>query len=103
MSRNFIRKKENFKCRNCGYPVKGSGYTNHCPECLYSRHVDLSVPGDRENKCGSLMKPVGIKKKGEEYIILHQCLKCEAKKKNKSAKNDNFDEIIHIGYYTPEV
>jgi len=96
MRKNFIRKKEDFKCLNCGYEVKGSGYTNHCPNCLYSQHVDLNVPGDRENKCGSPMKPIGVEKKGEEYIILHQCINCGAKKKNKASKNDNFEKIIKI-------
>ncbi|HCR42265.1 TPA: hypothetical protein DIV45_02815, partial [Patescibacteria group bacterium] len=38
--KNFIRTKEDFTCENCGHRVKGSGYTNHCPKCLYSQHVD---------------------------------------------------------------
>lgn len=96
MRKNFIRKKEDFTCENCGFMVKGSGYTNHCPNCLYSKHVDLDIPGDRKSNCGGLMKPIGIEKKNEGYIILHQCEKCGAAKKNKSAKGDNFDEIIKI-------
>lgn len=51
------------------------------------------------------MSPVGVEKKGEEYIILHQCLKCGAKKKNKSAKDDNFEAIVrlHLVGVSPEV
>jgi hypothetical protein len=96
MRKNFIRKKEDFICENCGQKITGSGYTNHCPNCLYSKHVDLNIPGDRANSCGGLMQPVKIEKKGENYIIHHRCLKCGEKKKNKSSDNDNFDEIIRI-------
>jgi hypothetical protein len=96
MRKNFVRKKEDFSCGNCGLKVKGSGYTNHCPNCLYSKHVDLNIPGDRKNSCGGLMKPIGVEKKGENYIILHQCLKCKEVKKNKAGKNDNFNSIIKI-------
>lgn len=96
MRRNFIKKKEDFVCENCGQRITGSGYTNHCPNCLYSKHIDLNVPGDRKNKCGGLMKPVGIEKKGEEYIILHRCIKCGKEKKNKSAKSDNFEMLIRL-------
>ena len=95
MRKNFIRKEEDFRCENCGFEVEGTGYTNHCPNCLYSKHVDL-VPGDRKNKCGGLMQPVAVEKKGEEYTILYQCLKCGQEKKNKSAKNDNFEALIRL-------
>ena len=36
----FIRKTEDFICENCGAVVVGNGYTNHCPACLYSKHVE---------------------------------------------------------------
>lgn len=101
MRSNFVRYKENFKCLNCGHKVEGSGYTNHCPNCLYSRHVDLNIPGDRQNNCDGLMKPIGVLKKDDNYIILHQCVKCGVTKKNKMAKNDNFDEIIKIAKENP--
>ncbi|GIW69886.1 MAG: hypothetical protein KatS3mg101_0633 [Patescibacteria group bacterium] len=62
MPKLFQKKKENFICKNCGYFVIGNGYTNHCPRCLYSEHVDIN-PGDRANTCEGLMEPVGIAKK----------------------------------------
>ena len=55
----FIRKIENFTCNNCGTFVVGDGYTNHCPNCLFSKHVDTS-PGDRKSSCKGLMEPIGI-------------------------------------------
>ena len=43
----FIRREENFVCEVCGAKVKGTGYTNHCPQYLWSKHVDKLIPGDR--------------------------------------------------------
>ncbi|MEK7158524.1 MAG: RNHCP domain-containing protein, partial [Patescibacteria group bacterium] len=46
MSRTFQRRVEDFTCESCGAQVTGDGYTNHCPQCLVSKHVDV-YPGDR--------------------------------------------------------
>ncbi|HBD24677.1 MAG: hypothetical protein A2566_03045 [Candidatus Zambryskibacteria bacterium RIFOXYD1_FULL_40_13] len=89
----FIRKTEDFVCEKCGCSIKGDGYTNHCPECLWSKHVDV-FPGDRAGNCGGMMKPVMIEKKGKQYIIIHQCEKCGQKKPNKTGKGDNFQAIV---------
>ncbi len=91
----FIRKTENFVCEHCGFSVGGDGYTNHCHQCLYSKHVDIN-PGDRLNPCGGLMKPVRIEKKGKEYVIKHKCLKCGFEKPNKAVKEDSFDMIVQV-------
>ncbi len=91
----FAKKKEDFICENCGTLVVGNGYTNHCPNCLYSKHVDIN-PGDRDNPCMGLMKPIDyIKKNGKEYI-LHECTICHERKLNKIAPNDNKDIILAI-------
>lgn len=95
MGKKFQRKKENFICENCGNAVRGDGYTNHCPNCLWSKHVDIN-PGDREADCGSLMRPIGLDLKGGEYIILHECVKCGHKKKNKRSENDDMEKLIAI-------
>lgn len=46
---------ETFVCKVCGRTVvpegAGSSHRNHCPNCLYSLHVDIN-PGDRESDCG---------------------------------------------------
>ena len=73
----------------------GNGYTNHCPNCLFSKDVDIN-PGDRAAKCRGLMAPVDIEIKKDDYIIVHRCMKCGKERKNKSASNDNFDTIISI-------
>ncbi len=91
----FQRKKEDFVCENCGTKVKGNGYTNHCPECLYSKHVDIN-PGDRDCECGGLMEPVDIELKDGKYILLHRCLKCGFERRNKISPDDNFDKVIAL-------
>ena len=59
MSQKFKRKIEDFVCGHCKQKVKGNGYTNHCPKCLWSKHVDLT-PGDRASGCKGMMAPSGI-------------------------------------------
>jgi Zn finger protein HypA/HybF involved in hydrogenase expression len=95
MSLKFQRNIEDFKCENCGNEVVGNGYTNHCPRCLYSKHVDIN-PGDRASSCGGLMEPISIEKKNGEERIIHKCKKCGFEKANKIQKDDNFDLIVEI-------
>jgi hypothetical protein len=91
----FIKQKEDFVCERCGAEVKGSGYTNHCPKCLWSKHVDL-FPGDRLNRCQGMMKPVAVEVEGDTYLILHVCEVCGFDKRNRVEKNDDFDVVIQI-------
>ena len=95
MSKKFQRRMEDFVCLNCGHGVKGNGYTNHCPKCLFSRHVDIN-PGDRQCSCLGLMKPVGVESARGEYVIIHKCVKCGMTKRNKSALDDSFEEIVKV-------
>lgn len=77
--------------RSCGYSCR-----NHCPYCLYSKHIDIN-PGDREETCHGLLKPVDIEissKKGK--VIVFKCIKCGAIRKNKVADDDNQDLIYKI-------
>ncbi len=83
-----------FKCRHCkqfiGAPISGGRHRNHCPNCLYSRHVDRSVPGDRRSDCGSLMAPVGVlNRRNGEQMILHRCLGCGKEGPNRLAADDD--------------
>jgi len=93
--KNFIKNDEDFTCEHCGHKVAGSGYTNHCSQCLYSKHVD-NVPGDRMSPCGGLMAPVGVEYRDQTYSITHKCLKCGHAKKNKLADDDDFDRVIEL-------
>jgi len=95
MSLSFKRTIEDFICDHCGKKVNGDGYTNHCPYCLWGKHVDIN-PGDRAENCHGLMEPIEIEFKNKKYIIIHKCIKCGKIKKNKANKNDNFDEILNL-------
>ncbi len=46
-------------CYNTVHAVTNGSYRNHCPFCLFSRHVDHN-PGDRLNTCHGLMRPIGL-------------------------------------------
>lgn len=95
MSKLFAKNVENFVCENCGHEVCGNGYTNHCPKCLFSKHVDIN-PGDRQNLCGGLMAPIRIEKKGDKMSIIHKCQKCGNIHKNKTSQNDSFSAILEV-------
>lgn len=95
MSPQFTRTIEDFVCGQCGFEVKGNGYTNHCPQCLYSRHVDVN-PGDRLAKCGGLMKPLRLEMKGQEYSIVHQCETCGFERKNKVVPEDSYEAVLAL-------
>ncbi len=92
----FKRNKEDFVCEKCGQAVIGNGYTNHCPKCLWSKHVDV-MPGDRAATCGGMMEPVGIEGANiEDMQIVHKCVICSHTKRNRFSKDDNFDVATAI-------
>lgn len=98
MGGKFTKIDEEFVCENCGKKVKPLGYScrNHCPYCLFSKHVDIN-PGDREESCHGLLEPIDIEissKKG--YIIISKCIKCGAIRKNKMAEDDNIELVYEI-------
>jgi hypothetical protein len=93
--KNFIRTEENFTCEHCGFAAEGTGYTNHCPKCLYSKHVD-NVPGDRANSCHGLMEPVGVETHGSDYDIVHRCQRCGIEKRNRVTPLDNREALAAI-------
>ena len=95
--KKFTMIDEEFKCENCGAFVNKLNYTarDHCPNCLYSKHVDI-MPGDRLNTCMGLMKPIGIEKYKNTYKIIYKCLKCSNIHKNIVATDDNYDLIVKL-------
>lgn len=95
---SFIRTKENFNCEVCGHHVVGTGYTNHCPKCLWSKHVDAN-PGDRDANCDGMMRPVRAEKaKGDAWDIVHRCERCGQEKHNKAQKEDDWDVVVSVQY-----
>lgn len=79
---------------------------NHCPYCLWSRHLDLDKAGDRLCACKAPMEPVGLtlkkirKKYGlenqGELMIIHQCIDCGSLSINRIAADDDTDRVLQI-------
>jgi len=93
--KKFTRRFEDFTCEKCGALVEGTGFTNHCPKCLWSKHVDIN-PGDRAEKCHGMMEPVRIDFEKGKYLINYKCLKCGVEKRKQVEKTDNFDAVLNI-------
>ena len=88
---------EKFICENCKKEVSPLGYTarDHCPYCLYSKHVDI-LPGDRSNTCHGLLIPIGIEKYKDTFKIIYKCDTCKQTHRNIMANDDNMDKIIEL-------
>ena len=98
MGWKMIKNDNSFVCINCGSRVEKLKYTSrdHCPHCLHSIHVDV-IPGDRLNECKGLLKPIAIEESSKKgYVIIYKCTKCGEIKRNKSADDDDFDEILRV-------
>lgn len=97
---SFKRTIEDFVCENCGYTVRGSGYTNHCPRCLWSKHVDVE-PGDRQERCGGLMQPTRLEGGSPEYTIVHRCVACGIEKRNRTQAEDSPEMLLTVAARGP--
>lgn len=95
--KNFTMRDEDFICENCHHQVQPLKYSarDHCPLCLYSKHVDI-MPGDRANPCQGLLKPIGIEKFKDTFKIIYKCEKCGQLHKNIMAKDDDMNLIIKL-------
>ena len=85
---------DSFRCGKCGLDVpthaSGTAHRNHCPNCLWSRHLDADTPGDRAADCGSLMEPIAMSVRGDgEWVLVHRCTGCGEIHLNRTAGDDN--------------
>lgn len=96
MPQHFKKVTEDFICEFCYRVVAGNGYTNHCPHCLISKHVDELIPGDRKSQCGGLMKPIAAHIKSGKFIVFHRCSKCNKMTRNKAGKTDNIEKLVEL-------
>lgn len=99
-----------FRCVHCGQFVSSAFFLagvhnrNHCPYCLYSRHMDLFKAGDRLSACKGPMRPVGLTfkrtrkkyKRSGELMLIHQCLECGNLAINRIAADDDAQAILAI-------
>lgn len=96
VSKKFAKKKEDFICEKCGNETKGSGYTNHCSFCLWSKHVDIN-PGDRLSPCQGMMRPIRVEgSTGENYKVVHKCIICGHEKINRIEEGDREGAILFV-------
>ena len=82
-----------FLCQHCKTTIPGNApgtdHRNHCPNCLWSLHVDLRT-GDRRSGCRGLMEPVGIATSyNAEWTLIHRCKSCGMIRMNRIAGDDN--------------
>src|SRR4051812_2574444 len=85
---SFTKRVEDFVCEHCGIKTLGTGFTNHCPKCLWSKHVDIE-PGNRAEKCGGMMEPLALEGSTPNYRILHKCMKCGVQRRVTTALEDD--------------
>lgn len=88
---------ESFTCENCGKTIEPLVYSarDHCPYCLFSKHVDI-LPGDRANECHGLLEPIKIEKFKNTYKIIYKCQKYHQTHKNIMANDDDMNIIIEL-------
>ena len=84
------RGPDTFRCRHCRLDVPtsapGTRHRNHCPSCLWSRHLDDRVPGDRASPCAAAMEPIAVEvRAGGEWAVVHRCRGCGFVRVHRSA------------------
>ena len=94
--KNFKRVMENFVCEHCGSTVFGNGYTDHCPECLWGKHMDSEIPGDRASECKGLMKPMRVLYTKGKMRIEYRCVECGHIFLVDSAESDNREKLLEL-------
>lgn len=93
-SPRLSRTATTFRCRRCKLDVPldapGTAHRNHCPHCLWSRHLDDDTPGDRAADCGASMEPLGVTVRGAgEWVLVHRCTGCGEVHLTRTAGDDN--------------
>ena len=89
-----------FRCRHCEAVVParamGTAHRNHCPNCLWSRHLD-DRPGDRAASCGAPMEPIAISVRGSgEWVLIHRCTSCDVLRANRTAGDDDPTMLLKL-------
>jgi hypothetical protein len=84
---------------SCDVALSGVQNRNHCPFCLWSRHLDGQAAGDRRSACKALMEPVGLTTKRSrnkyasepdgELMLIHRCTVCGKLVINRIAADDD--------------
>jgi len=79
-----VKHPSSFRCVHCRLDVPtdapGTAHRNHCPTCLWSRHLDVD-PGDRASG---------------EWVLIHRCNGCGTLSSNRIAGDDNPLLLVRI-------
>lgn len=91
----------------------GVGNRNHCPICLWSRHLDQFTAGDRLAFCRAGMQPVGLTTKrtakkyaahsGGELMLIHCCVNCGRLSINRIAADDDAESLLAVLRESPRL
>lgn len=109
---NYMDINSDFTCVHCqnyisaGQMLAGVHNRNHCPYCLWSRHLDLFKAGDRMAACKAPMQPIGLTLKrsrkkyisatGGELMLVHLCGNCGKISINRIAADDVSAVILEV-------
>jgi hypothetical protein len=118
ISRMRWAEQDGFVCIHCRVFVSaevvlaGVQNRNHCPYCLWSRHLDLHQAGDRLSACKGKMRPVGltVKRSNKRYgnvpgelMIVHHCTECDRISANRFAADDVAENIYALYEHSLQV
>jgi hypothetical protein len=103
---------QEFTCLHCGLYVTfapliaGVQNRNHCPYCLWSRHLDWRTSGDRLSNCRAGMRPLGLttkrgrnkyaRERDGELMLVHRCAGCGELVINRIAADDHVPTILEL-------
>jgi len=112
MKDHLIDINSDFTCQHCHSYVSAAAWLsgvqnrNHCPYCLWSRHLDLFESGDRLAACKAPMRPIGLTLKRNrnkyarvasgELMLVHLCTDCERLSINRIAADDVPEAILEV-------
>lgn len=100
-----------FRCAHCqnivssAHLCSGVHNRNHCPYCLWSRHLDLYTAGDRLSACKAPMQPVALTTKRSrnkyghgrgELMLIHLCTDCGDVSINRIAADDDAQALLEV-------
>lgn len=106
------RDRGGFHCIHCKQSVSAGGWgqpssgigtknRNHCPRCLWSRHVDDEI-GDRRSPCREGMEPIAVAVRGHassgggEWCVVHRCTGCSQIRINRIAGDDDERALLAL-------
>ena len=92
--------RDDFTCIHCKHHVEaapwGTKNRNHCPLCLWSRHVDERT-GDRRAVCRGAMEPIAIDVRADgEWALIHRCTACGTLRVNRIAGDDSEIALLRL-------